>query len=76
MNISRGLRNSRSIPEGRSRSRGGLVHHFCMVLQMHFIVQGHVVPGMGTYDRLTVQIVAEVLAMEVLFEVATTGESL
>jgi len=52
------------------------VHHFCMVLQMHFIVQGHVVPGMGTYDRLTVQIVAEVLAMEVLFEVATTGESL
>ncbi len=76
MNISRGLRNSRSIPEGRSRSGGGLVHHFCMALQMYFVVQGHVAPGMGTHDRLTVQIVAEMLAMEVLFKVAATSESL
>ncbi len=52
------------------------MHHFGMVLQMHFAVQGNVAPGMGTYDRLTVRIVAEMLAMEVLLEVTARRESL
>ncbi len=47
-----------------------------MILQMHCAVQGSIAPGMGTYDRLTVRMVAEMLAMEVLFEVAATRESL
>jgi len=51
------------------------VYHFCMALQMHFASQGNVAPGMGTHDRLTVRIVAEMLAMEVLLKVAATGES-
>jgi hypothetical protein len=72
---SKRLCNRRSIPEGRSRLGRGLMHYFCMVLQMHFVVQGHIAPRMGIYDRLTVRIVAEMLAMEVLFEVATTRES-
>jgi len=75
MNISRGLRNSRSVRESEGGSRGGFVHHVCMVLQMHFVCQDSFTLGMGTCDRLTVQMVAEMLAMEVLFEVVTTGES-
>lgn len=47
-----------------------------MVLQVHCAVQDHVAPGVWARDRLTVGMVAEVLAMEVLFEVAATCESL
>jgi len=46
-----------------------------MVLQMHFAVQGYVASGMGTHDRLTVRMMAEMLSMKVFFEVAATGES-
>jgi len=51
------------------------VHHFCMILEVHFSCQGNVAPGIGACYRLTVRMVAEMLAMEVLFEVAVTGES-
>ena len=47
-----------------------------MVLQLHFARQFDVAPGMGARDWLTVWIVAEMLAMEVLPEVATSRESL
>lgn len=45
-----------------------------MVLHMHFAVQALVALGMRAHDRLTVRIVAQMFAMEVLFEVAATGK--
>ena len=47
-----------------------------MILQVHCAVQGNVATGMRTCNRLMVWMVAEVLAMEVLLEVAATSESL
>lgn len=58
------------------RGQVGVLCTTSMVLQVHFACQGHVAPGMVTHDRLTVRMVAEMLAMEVLFEVATTRKSL
>jgi hypothetical protein len=75
MKIFRELRNSRSIRESEGGSRGGFVHHFCMILQMHFAVQGYVASGMRTHDRLIVQMMTEMLSMKVFFEVAAIGES-
>ena len=43
---------------------------------MHYAVQDHVALGMGTHDWLTVRMVAKMLAMEVLLEVAASRESL
>lgn len=57
-------------------SSGGFVHHLCMILQMHCAVQGHVAPGMRARYQLTVRMVAKMLAMEVLLEVAARRESL
>lgn len=47
-----------------------------MILQVHYAVQGNVATGMRTGNRLMDRMVAEVLAMEVLLEVAATSESL
>ena len=58
------------------RSSAGFVHQLSMILQKHCAVQDHVAPGMGARDWLTVWMVAEMLAMEVLFEVAASRESL
>jgi len=52
------------------------VHHFCMILQVHFLCQGSFALGMGTCDGLMVRMVAEVLTMEMLLQVAATRESL
>jgi len=60
MKISRGLRNSRSFCESEGGSRGGFVHHFCMILQVHFPCQGSFAPRMGTCDGLMIRMVAEV----------------
>ena len=43
---------------------------------MHFASQFDVAPGMGARDWLTVWMVAEMLAMEVLLEVAASRECL
>ena len=51
--------------------------HLCrMVLQMHFARQCDVGPWMGARDWMIVKMVAEMLAMEVLLEVAGSRESL
>lgn len=42
---------------------------------MHFASQCNVAPGMEACDGLTFWMVAEMLAMEVLFEVAASRES-
>lgn len=42
---------------------------------MRFASQGNVAPGIGIHDRLTIRMVAEMLAMEVLLKVAATSES-
>ena len=47
-----------------------------MILQMYYAVQDHVAPGMGIHDWLTVRMMAKMLAMEVLLEVAASRESL
>ncbi len=47
-----------------------------MVLQMRFVFQGSFASRMRTYDRLTVRMMAEVLPMEVLFQVAVAVEGL
>ena len=47
-----------------------------MVLQMHLASQCAVAPGMEARDWLTVGMVAERLAMEVLLEVAVGRERL
>ena len=47
-----------------------------MVLQMRFASQFDVAPGMGARGWLIFWMVAEMLAMEVLFEVAASRESL
>lgn len=47
-----------------------------MALQMHLAVQGGFASRMGARDRLAVRMVAEMLAVEVFFEVITTRESL
>ena len=47
-----------------------------MILQIHCAVQHHIAPGMGTRDWLTGRMVAEMLAVEVLLEVATSRECL
>ena len=52
------------------------MHHLSMILQMHYAVQDHVAPGMGTRDWLTVRMVAKMLTMEVLLKVAASRESL
>jgi len=51
------------------------MHHFCMALQMRFIVEGSVAMVIGAYEPLIVWMVAEILAMEVHFEVAAIGDS-
>jgi len=75
MKISRGLRNSRSVRESEGGSRGGFVHYICMILQVHFSCQGSFAPGMRTRNRLMVRMVAEMLTMEMLLQVAAAGES-
>ncbi len=52
------------------------MNHFGMVLQMPCAIQGNVAPGMRTRNRLMVRMVAEVLTMEMLLQIAATGESL
>ena len=52
------------------------MHHRSMILQILYAVQDHAAPGMGTHDKLTVRMVAKMLAMEVLLEVAASRESL
>ena len=47
-----------------------------MILQMHCALQGYVASGIETRDRLTVGMVAEMLTMEVLLEVAASREYL
>lgn len=47
-----------------------------MIPQMHFAFQGSFAPRMRAYDWLTVQMMAEVLPMEVLFQVAVAVEGL
>ena len=47
-----------------------------MILQMHCAGQDHVALGVGTRDLLTVRMVAEMLAAEVLLEVAARREGL
>ena len=42
---------------------------------MHFASQFDITPGMGARDGLTFWMVAEMLAMGVLFEVAANRES-
>ena len=46
-----------------------------MVLQMHFASQFDIAPGMGARNGLTLWMVAEMIAMEVPFEVAANRES-
>ena len=46
-----------------------------MILQMYGAIQDNVAPGMGTCDCPTGRMVAEMLAMEVLLEVASRCES-
>ena len=57
-------------------SRRSFIYYLNMVLQMHLAGQGNTIPRVGTIDRLTVWVVAEMLTMEVPFKVAVTGESL
>lgn len=52
------------------------MHDFGMILQMHCAVQGTVALGKGTRGGLTAQMVAEMLAVERLFEIAMTGKNL
>ena len=52
------------------------MHHHSMVLQMHCAVQDHVALGMEARNWLTIRMVAEMLTMEVLLEVAARRESL
>ena len=47
-----------------------------MILQIHCAVEDHVAPGVGARNRLTVWMMAEMLAIEVLLEIAATPESL
>ena len=47
-----------------------------MILQIHFTCKGNVAPGMGARDWLTLWMVAEMLAVEVLLKIATSRESL
>ncbi len=47
-----------------------------MILQMHCAVKGSAKPRMGTCNRLTIRMVAEVLAMEVPFQLRAAGERL
>lgn len=47
-----------------------------MILQIHCAVEDHVAPGVGARNRLTVRMMAEMLAMEILLEIAVTRESL
>jgi hypothetical protein len=57
-----------------ARLRGGLVDHFCMVLKMHLVLEINVAPRMGACNRLPVWMMAEVLPIEVQFQIAMTGE--
>ena len=57
-------------------SSGCLMYHFRMVLQMLCAIQADVAPRMGARDRLTVRMVAKMLAMEMLLEVAARRECL
>ncbi len=52
------------------------MHHLSMILQIHYAFEDHVASGVGTRDRLTVWMVAEMLAMEVLLQVAARRERL
>lgn len=52
------------------------MHNLSMILQLHCADQNNVAPWVGTRDRLTVRMVTEMLAVEVLLEVAATGERL
>ena len=52
------------------------MHHLSIILQMHCALQDHVASGIRARDRLTVGIVAEMLAMEVLLKVAASRECL
>lgn len=49
---------------------------FHMILKIHFPCKGNVALGMGTRDRFIVGMMAEMLAVEVLLEVAATRERL
>ena len=55
-------------------SRTGFVYNFRVILQVHIACQDYIALGMGTCDRLVVWMMAEMLAVKVLFEVAATGE--
>ncbi len=53
-----------------AESSGCLMYHFRVVLQMLCAIQADVAPRMGARDRLTVRMVAKMLAIEMLLEVA------
>lgn len=52
------------------------MHHLSIILQIHCAIQEDVAPRIEAHDWLTVRIMAEMLTVEVLFEVAATRESL
>lgn len=58
------------------RSSGGFMRHFCMVLQMTFIVQIDVTSWMRIGDRLPIQMMAEVASVKVSLQIAMTREGL
>ena len=47
-----------------------------MILQIHDAFEDHVAPGMGARNRLTVWMMTEMLAMEMLLEITATRERL
>ncbi len=57
-------------------SSGGFVHYLSMILQIHYAFEDYVAPGVGARNRLTVWMMTEMLAVEVLLEVAATRERL
>ncbi len=52
------------------------MHQFRMILQVYFAFQGSFAPRMRAYDRLPVRMMAKVLPIEVLFQVAVAVEGL
>ena len=57
-------------------SSGSLMHYLSMILQIYYAFEDYVAPRVGVRNRLTVWIITEMLAVEVLLEVAATRERL
>jgi len=69
------LRNNQFIRENEEELRENFVHHFCIILQMHFVVQDYVTLEIRIHDRLIVQIIAKILFIKVFFEIVAIDES-